>query len=86
MFTQYIKNIDALYEEAKKSKHVIYKDFFPIYNIIEKYVKEHKLIVSNKEILIGEKKKGLSRNYPLTCILFLFMAISIEITHKSVGS
>ena len=60
MFTQYIKNIDALYEEAKKSKHVIYKDFFPIYNIIEKYVKKHKLIVINKEILIGEKKKGLS--------------------------
>ena len=60
MFATYIKNIDLLYEAANKSKHIVYTDFFPLYEIVEKYVKKHNLIISNKELLVGEEKKGLS--------------------------
>ena len=60
MFSSYIENIDLLYEKARNSKHVIYDDFFVFYEIIDKYAKENKIILSNRQLLLGEEKKGLS--------------------------
>lgn len=61
MFSPHIKNINLLYEKAKNSKHVIYHDFLPLYDIVDKYVKENNIIISNKELLLSEKKKGISK-------------------------
>lgn len=60
MFSSCIKNINSLYDKARSSKHVIYDDFFVLYEIIDNYVKENNIIVSNKELLAGEEKKGIS--------------------------
>lgn len=64
MFVQYLKTFDDVIERAKKSKHVIQKDFFPIYNVVEEYVKENNLILSNVETLI-KKEKTTFRSYTI---------------------
>jgi len=64
MFFQFLKTFDDVVEKAKKSKHVIQKDFFPIYNVVEKYVKDNNLILSNVETLI-KKEKTTFRSYTI---------------------
>lgn len=64
MFVQYLKTIDDVITKAKKSKHVIRKDFFPIYTAVEKYVKDNNLILSNMETLI-KKEKTTFRSYTI---------------------
>lgn len=55
MFTQYLKNFDKVLVEAKKSEKIIKKEFLPIYNIVEDYVKKNNLILSNVETLINQE-------------------------------
>ena len=56
MFVQYLKTFDDVISKAKKSKHVIQSDYFPIYEAVESYVKENNLILSNVETLIKKEK------------------------------
>jgi hypothetical protein len=60
MFSQFLNSFDALLEEAKVSPHVVKKDHYPIYEAIENYVKEHKLVISNPETLIQQDKSSFS--------------------------
>jgi hypothetical protein len=62
MFVQYLKTFDDIIEKAKKSKHIIRKDFFHIYDVVEKYVKDNNLILSSVETLI-KKEKTTFRSY-----------------------
>lgn len=64
MFVQFLKTFDDVVVKAKKSKHVIQKDFFPIYDTVEKYVKDNNLILSNVETLI-KKEKTAFRSYTI---------------------
>jgi hypothetical protein len=64
MFNNYLKTLDNVIDKAKKSKHVIQKNFFPIYNGVEKYVKDNNLILSNVETLINKEKTTL-RSYTI---------------------
>lgn len=62
MFTQYLKTLDDVLAEARNSKHVTQSEYFPIYSIIEDYVKKNNLIMSNAETL-AEKKETTKRLY-----------------------
>jgi hypothetical protein len=64
MFTEYLKTFDGVISNAEKSKHVIQKDFFPIYDFVETYVKKNKLILSNVETLM-DKEKTTFRSYTI---------------------
>jgi hypothetical protein len=62
MFNQYLKTFENIIEEAKNSKQIIQKEYFPIYEEIESYVKKNNLILSNIETLINKEKSSF-RNY-----------------------
>lgn len=64
MFIQYLKTFDDVIVKAKKSKHITQRDYFPIYEAVEKYVKENNLILSNVETLI-KKEKTTFREYTI---------------------
>jgi hypothetical protein len=59
MFNSFLTKLDGVLLDAKTSPHVVQSQYFPIYNIIEKYVKEHSLILSNAETLIKKEKTSL---------------------------
>lgn len=62
MFNQFLKSADSVISEAKQSAHVIQEEYFPIYDVIEQYVKDNNLILSNAEMLIKKEKTTL-RSY-----------------------
>ena len=62
MFNQFLKSIDIVISDARSSEHVLQKDYFPIYDVIERYVVDNKLLLSNAELL-ADKKKTTLRNY-----------------------
>lgn len=53
MFSEFVKKMDDVILEAKKSKHVIGDNLSDIYHVIENYVKVNNLILSNVETLLG---------------------------------
>jgi predicted transcriptional regulator len=66
MFSAFLKNIDNVLEDAKKSPHVVQDNFFKIYEIVENYVAKNNLMLSNMEILSRRKKKSFN-TYIIYC-------------------
>jgi len=62
MFNQFLKNVDDVIETAKSSNNINQTDYFPIYDIIENYVKSNSLILSNIDTLIS-KPRSTKRSY-----------------------
>lgn len=60
MFNQFLTEVDDIITDAKQSEHVIQKQFFPIYEVIENYVRRNGLIVSNVETLAKKEKTVFS--------------------------
>lgn len=60
MFNQFLQIADNVINNAKNSTHVVAKGLLPIHSIIEQYIKEHGLILSNVDVLLEEKNNNAS--------------------------
>lgn len=60
MFTHFLKDVDDVILRARGSEHVFSENMTPIYNVIENFVKDNSLVLSNVETLINKKKGPFS--------------------------